>query len=192
MENKAGLILLEGISASGKSTIGRLLSTRLPQLNYISSGEMKRPYSQKVFGQNLSSLNQEQSFQINSWFLGELKGKFQEGAYLIDTHYTYHLPNRKFVRLTPEQYLPDIEMMLLIESDPSEIVQRRVNRGRGRDQIDKAFVHTELAVEREEAQRLSEKFNKPLKILYNYQTTPRDIVEDLVNLLRKYESSPVI
>jgi adenylate kinase len=167
MINKAEIIYLGGIPGSGKTTIGRQISNNGFQVNYISSGELKRPEARRRFGKSLSSLDQSESYQINSWFFEQMMSNLDEGLYLIDTHYTYPLDS-SFVRLAPEEYIKYIDLLVLVESDAESIYQRRIDRGREEDSVNIDFINEELIKEKEEALRISAKHKKELVILQNH------------------------
>ena len=121
MRNEASLIYMGGVPGSGKTTIGKLISKKLPDIKYISSGEIKRPEAKRRFAQSLSLLDQEKTFQINAWFLNSLEQELTKGLYLIDSHYTYPLPDSSFVRLLPEEYADCIDLFILVETSPENV-----------------------------------------------------------------------
>ena len=185
-KNGSTLIYFGGIAGSGKTTIGRLTSERLPELAYISSGEIKRPEARRRFEQSLSLLDQEKTFKINAWFFDILQQPLTNGVHLIDTHYTYPLPDSTFVRLLPENYAGTIDLFVLVEAMADEIVSRRIRRGRDRDFIDIDFVKRELDKEREEAHRISDQFGKPLEILDNGDQFTNSVLHLVDIISRRY------
>ena len=159
------IVYVGGIPASGKTTISYLTAERTG-VEYISSGEIKRGEAWKTFGKNLSSLGQEDSFKINSWFFQKLFAEKDNGIYLVDTHYTYPVGG-VFVKLLPEECAGGIDLFILFEADAETVMARRVARGRDRDSIDKCFIEKEIEKEREEAVRISGEVSVPLKIIKN-------------------------
>jgi len=186
MSNYPPLIYLGGVPGSGKTTLGRAVSGKLQGLEYISSGEIKGPESRARFGKSLSLLDQEESFQINAWFLNKLKQEKSTKPILVDTHYTYPIQGQDFVRLLPEECIEDVNLFVLVEADVEEILRRRVNRGRNGDSIDISFIKRELSEERDEAYRTSFQFGKQLIPMYN-QGRLEDTIERFIGfLIQKY------
>lgn len=165
--NDKDFIYVGGVPGSGKTTLCKMLGNSLKRLNYISSGEIKGPKARRKYGISLRQLNQEQSLEINKWFFERLFSSNKKGIYLVDTHYTYPLPDFSFVTLCPESIASKIDLYILLETNASDIVNRRIFRGRARDSINKDFAELELKTEKNEAVRLSHKFGKPLVILKN-------------------------
>ena len=160
-------IYVGGVPGAGKTTLCRALSQKMDLINYISSGEIKRPEARRRYGMALSKLDQTKTFKINEWFFKNLFRKNKNGIYLVDTHYTYPLPDQNFVNLCPERIAGRMNLFFLIEANYEEIAKRRINRGRDRDSVNEDFIKIELEREKHEALRLSEKFNISLVILKN-------------------------
>lgn len=112
----------------------------------------------------------------------KLKSEKQKGVYLVDTHYTYLLPDKKFVKLLHDKSVKIIDLFILVEAEANEIVQRRINRGRKKDSVNINFIKEEIKNEREEAYYLSEMFDKPLIKLSNNDTLKRSIHSLYFNL----------
>lgn len=176
------IIYFGGVPGVGKTTLGKLITDYIPSINYISSGEIKGIEAKRRFNQNLSSLNQEQTYILNSWFFDKLKSEKQKGVYLVDTHYTYPLPDKKFVKLLHDKSVKIIDLFILVEAEANEIAQRRINRGRKKDSVNINFIKEEIKNEREEAYHLSEVFNKPLIKLNNNDTLETSINSLYFNL----------
>ncbi len=178
------LIYVGGVPGSGKTTICKKIARDLKGLKYISSGEIKGGEAWKRFGSSLSTLNQRRSFEINGWFFDVVQQTFNSGTYLLDTHYTYPLQDRSFVRLLPEEYAQNIDSFVLLEASAEEITKRRIRRGRDRDSIDMSFIEKELDKEHTEAIRLAKKYSKPIEIINNMGTAPEG-VQDLKEFLKR-------
>lgn len=167
----AFIIHIGGIPGAGKSTTCLTLSKNLEDCAHISAGEIKRPQSEVQFGKRLSLLDQQESYAINEWFFNNFfKQIAQEDkkTYLIDTHYTYPQPDRHdlFVKLLPEQFADKIDLFVLLEANPEEVIKRRTYRGRDRDRTHPLeWVKLEFNAEREEALRLSRTYSVPLEII---------------------------
>ncbi len=160
-------IYVGGVPGTGKTTLCKYILEKLNFCNYISSGEIKRPEARRRYGIGLSQLDQDKSFEINTWFFNKLFRRNSNGIYLVDTHYTYPFANSTFVNLCPESVAENIGLFVLFETNSEEIVERRINRGRDRDFVDVDFIKVELETERNEAIRLSKKFQTHLIILKN-------------------------
>ena len=176
MEEK-DFIYVGGVPGAGKTTLCRSLSRGLENIIYVSSGEIKRPESRRRYNIGLSKLDQEKSLEINRWFFNQLYSQNSLGIYLVDTHFTYPLNHNNFVKLCPEDIAQNIGLYLLVETTPEDIINRRISRGRNRDSVSLDFSRIEIEKEREEAIRLSKKFNVPLIILKNEGQLESSILE---------------
>ncbi len=184
------LVYVGGIPGVGKTTICSELCKQLSQCVYVSSGEFKRVESRKRYGKNLSSLNQEESYQINKWFFEEPIEELtrnKEFIFVIDTHYTYTHPENigEFVNLCPDEVIPALDLLVLFEVNPEEVIERRINRGRDRDSINKSQVYLEYKAEMEEAKRISITYEKPLRII---STLPekKNVIKEFKKTLETY------
>jgi len=176
-------IYVGGVPGSGKTTLCENLSAKLNGLIHVRSGEIKRPEARRKYGIGLSRLDQEMSLEINRWFFNQLYKKSSSGIYLVDTHYTYPLEDATFVNLCPEDIANNIGLFILLETNPEEIVNRRISRGRDRDSVSLDFSKLEIENERKEAIRLSQKFNTPLITLKNEGTLESSIL-NFQNILK--------
>ena len=70
----------------------------------------------------------------------KLKSEKQKGVYLVDTHYTYPFPDKKFVKLLHDKSVKIIDLFILVEAEANEIAQRRINRGRKKDSVNINFI----------------------------------------------------
>ncbi|MFH1801706.1 MAG: ATP-binding protein [archaeon] len=160
-------IYVGGVPGAGKTTLCEVLSAKLSKIIHIRSGEIKRPEARRKYGIGLSKLDQEKSSEINRWFFNKLYTLSSSGIYLIDTCYTYFLEDGIFVNLCPEDIAKNLGLYILLETNPEEIVNRRIFRGRDRYSVSLDLSRLEIETERNEAIRLSQKFNTPLIILKN-------------------------
>ena len=98
----------------------------------------------------------------------------------------YPLYDSSFVRLTPEECIKHIDLLVLIEADARKIYQRRINGGRDRDSINADFIERELFKEREEAKRISDEFNKDLIVLNNDGSLESTLEDFRAHLRNRY------
>lgn len=187
-ELKGRFIYLGGVSGSGKTTLGLLMSDGLENCLYFNSGDIKRPESRRRFGVGLSTLGQERSMEMSKWMLSDLYNISGKNLKIVDTHYMQPLQDSSFVKLFPEESISYIDLFVLIEADAQEVLNRRVSRGDGQDSIDIGFVKEELAREKEEAVRLSEKFSIPLMI-FNNNADLETAAYDFKNSLNEHKFS---
>lgn len=183
-------IYMGGVPGVGKTTTGKNFCKSVDDYVYVSSGEYKRPKSEELFGKKLSLLNQKESYKINQWFFEDFlaKNKNSENYFLIDTHYTYPYPQKKqkFVKLCPPNIAQKLDLLILLEATPEEIIRRRIARGRDRDYVEPLqLVEIECLAELTEAKRLSEKYKIPLE-RFSTETEQELVLDTLRNVLNKY------
>jgi adenylate kinase len=179
-------VYVGGVSGVGKTSAVSALTLRYKSaIDYISSGEIKRPEARKRFGIGLSQLNQEQTYTINSWFLDKLLHDYKDckadKTLLIDSHYKYPSGD-SFVRIVPLGYT-FFDLLVLFEAEASTVMQRRINRGRDRDSVILSYVEKELIEEKLEAERLS--CCIPLEIISTEQPL-KSVVNNFENILFKH------
>lgn len=172
-----------GVPGVGKTSNLSSLPSRFCSLEYVDSGKIKYPESQKKFGINLSQLNQEQTEELNSWFFHNLFDIRSNKILIIDSHYKYPV-NGGFVKLIPNK-VPSFDLFLLFEARASIIRQRRINRGRHKDSIKLSFLEREIIEERTEAERLSKENSIPLEII-STEMQPNLVIKHLEQIFRNY------
>lgn len=174
------LILLVGIPASGKTTIGRALAERLhPHYTYHSSGERKRKLLHALnIRKSLSQLNQTETTLINALYYQELtQNTGQELTPIIDTHASYitTAPSEHagtIVNLLPDHYLAHTtQAIILLQAHHDTITARRKNRDRTLDKIkdtyDPHWTAYEQQIETAIAQTFAQTHNIPILTTHN-------------------------
>ncbi|MEK6858217.1 MAG: hypothetical protein AABX39_06535, partial [Nanoarchaeota archaeon] len=91
----------------------------------------------------------------------------------------------EFVNLCPDEVIPALDLLVLFEVNPEEVIERRINRGRDRDSINKSQVYLEYKAEMEEAKRISITYEKPLRII---STLPekKNVIKEFKKTLETY------
>ncbi len=159
------LVLLVGVPAAGKTTLGKELRSQVDKLAYYPSGETKK-YLLKELGiyKHLSELNQIESTLINALYFDRFP-TVSVRVELVDTHASYGLSDGTFVNLLTSNI--NAEAVILLEADAHSIANRRVKRGRSRDSIDISIIKRELLIERSYAKMFCEQKDVPLLVVDN-------------------------
>lgn len=138
------IILLLGVPAAGKTTLGRTLHDK-GLVTYVPAGSEKKEFLQALnIRKHLAEFNQTESILTNAFYFESLvnSSRFRNENLLVDTHATYGLPDGSFVNLLP--FNTRASGAILLEARPSTIRERRISRGRDKDSVLDCFIRHEL------------------------------------------------
>lgn len=153
------LVLLVGVSASGKSTVG-CAAERASTIEYVYASTVKLTFLRD--GETLQRLDQRRTFEVNERFFDTLR---PTGAdVLVDTHATYPWGDG-FVRLTPGGAGVRLDGIVHLEAPLETIRARRIARARAHEPVDARSIAREAAAEREEVERLRRAHGMPVLTL---------------------------
>lgn len=163
------IILLLGVPAAGKTTLGRSLHDQ-GLIEYVGSGEQKKEMLTALnIRKHLSQFNQTESILINAFYFESLwkahAVRYHLDILLVDTHATYGLPDGSFVNLLP--YNTGAKAVILLEATAPTIRERRISRGRDRDSVIDQFISYELDQERLQTLNFCNNYGLPLLTIDN-------------------------
>lgn len=184
------IVLLLGVPAVGKTTLGRELEKR--GLRYEPAGETKRKILANLqIRKDLSSLNQVESTLINALYFERLNTAnnlcdflvtplgLRYAHLIVDTHATYPLGDGSYVELLPDTGISAVAVIIL-KAPADVLVQRRLDRGRKHDATLFDWVRVEQQVEIASARRYAETHDA--RILELDGTKPVDELAEKVML----------
>jgi len=153
------LVLLDGVSGAGKSTVGCAVE-RASTIEYVYASTVKLTFLRE--GETLQRLDQRRSFEVNERFFDTMPATTSD--VLVDTHATYPRGDG-FVRLTPGGAGARLDGIVHLEAPLETIRARRIARGRTHEPVDAGSIAREAAAEREEVERLRRAHGMPVLTL---------------------------
>lgn len=160
------LIHVGGAKGVGKTTIFKQ-GISLPEhdIKTIQMSYLLNEFGKLEFGLKWVNLNSAQRIYIREKGIKYILS-LRDDAVLLDSHYI-DINNNGVEPIMPKELQKLIDIHIIIESSPDEILKRRLNDLNRERSYDINLIEKEIASERNVAMEIANNFKKPIYIIKN-------------------------
>lgn len=164
------IIHIGGVKGVGKTTILRAFpefyrEKTNKEISIVHASELLARLAKENFNKNWSDLNVSEQKSLREEAVRQIKEN-PAPLVLLDSHYI-DLKNGEPVSIMPDEFKKLIDVHVVLEASPEEVLERRIKDGSRKRDIDIDLIKKEAVAEKEVAQKIGTEFGKTVIFVKN-------------------------
>jgi adenylate kinase len=164
------IIHVGGAKGVGKTTILKKLSRYFKKrtgedISLITVSEFLSNLAVSQFNKKWSDLTETERKTLREVAIQHFTSN-ESSVIILDSHYI-DLKDGKPIDIMPDEFKRLIDIHVILEAKPEEILERRIKDGSKQRELDVSIIREEAEAEREAALRIAKELGKPILFMKN-------------------------